>query len=114
MKLSAMQSELQGAKGHLKNMGLLLVGRAAKETEHIKTDKGIFARLSHLFDKVQKGFSSLEQKAMDTADKLRVTRVKVSVKESLNRYKEVAKNERQAEGQTLSPPPKITEKPKER
>lgn len=114
MKLSAMQSELQGAKGHLKNMGLLLVGRAAKETAHIKTDKGIFARLSHLFDKVQKGFFSLEQKAMDTADKLRVTRVKVSVKESLNRYKEVAKNERQAEGQTLSPQPKITEKPKER
>lgn len=97
MKLSAMQSEFQGAKGHLKNMGLLLVGRAAKETEHIKTDKGILARLSHLFDKVQKGFSSLEQKAMDTADKLRVTRVKVSVKENLNKYKAAAKGEKQTE-----------------
>lgn len=97
MKLSAMQSELQGAKGHLKNMGLLLVGKAAKEAEHTKTDKGVLSRLSHLFDKAQKGFASLEQKAMDAADRLRVSRVKVSVKESLNKYKAVAKNERQAE-----------------
>lgn len=114
MKLSSMQSELQSAKGHLKNMGLLLVGKAAKEAEHTKTDKGILSRLSRLFDKAQKGLSSLEQKAMDAADKLRVTRVKVSVKENLNRYKAAAKSERKAEGQTLSPQPKITEKPKER
>ena len=95
-------------------MGLLLVGRSAKEAEHTKADKGILSRLSRLFDKVQNGFSSLEQKAMDVADKLRVNRVKVSVKENLNRYKAVAKNERQADGKTLSPQPKITEKPKER
>lgn len=31
MKLSAMQSELQSAKGHLKNIGLLFVGKTAKE-----------------------------------------------------------------------------------
>lgn len=114
MKLSAMQSELQSAKGHLKNMGLLLVGKAAKETEHTKTDKGILSRLSRLFGKAQNGFASLEQKAMDAADKLRVNRVKVSVKESLNKYKAVAKDERLADGQTLSPQPKITEKSKER
>lgn len=114
MKLSSMNAELQSAKGHFKNMGLLLVGRAAKEAEHTKTDKGILSRLSRLCDKVQRGFSSLEQKAMDAADKLRVNRVKASVKENLNRYKAVAKNERQAYGQTLAPQPKITEKPKER
>ncbi len=114
MKLSAMQSELQSAKGHLKNMGLLLMGKAAKEAEHTKADKGILSRLSHLFGKVQNGFASLEQKAMDAADKLRVNRVKVSVKESLNKYKAAAKNERQADGQTLSPQPKVTEKSKER
>lgn len=51
---------------------------------------------------------------MDAADKLRVNRVKVSVKENLNRYKAAAKGERQAEKQPLSPQPKITEKPKER
>lgn len=114
MKLSSMNAELQSAKGHFKNMGLLLIGKAAKEAEHTKTDKGILSRLSRLFDKAQRGFSSLEQKAMDAADKLRVNRVKVSVKENLNRYKAAAKGERQTEGQSLSPQPKITEKPKER
>lgn len=114
MKLSSMQSELQSAKGHLKNMRLLFVGKAAKEAEHTKTDKGILSRLSRLFDKAQRGFSSLEQKAMDAADKLRGTRVKVSVKENLNRYKAAAKSEKQADGQTLFRLPKITEKPKER
>ena len=114
MKLSSMNAELQSAKGHFKNMGLLLVGKAAKESEHTKTDKGILSRLSRLCDKVQRGFSSLEQKAMDAADKLRVNRVKVSVKENLNRYKAAAKGEKQADGQTLAPQPKITEKPKER
>ena len=34
---------------------------------------------------------------MDAADKLRVTRVKVSVKENLNKYKAAVKGERQAE-----------------
>lgn len=70
--------------------------------------------LSCLFGKAQNSFASLEQKAMDAADKLRVSRVKMSVKESLNKYKAVAKNERQADGLTLSPQPKITEKSKER
>ncbi len=124
MKLSSMQAELQSAKGHLKNIGLLLVGKAVKEAEHTKTDKGILARFSRLLYKAQKGFSSLEQKAMDAADKLRVNRVKTSVKENLNRYKAAAKNEKQTEPiaskedsrkqQILSPQPKHSEKPKER
>lgn len=114
MKLSAMHSELQSAKGHLKNMGLLFVGKSAKEAEHTKTDKGVLSRLSRFFDRAQKGFASLEQKAMDAADKLRVARVKVSVKESLNKYKAAAKGERQTEGQPPSPQPKTTEKSKER
>lgn len=131
MKLSSMQSELQSAKGHLKNMGLLFVGKAAKEAEHTKTDKGILSRLSRLFDKAQKGVSSLEQKAMDAADKLRVTRVKSSVKENLNRYKAQAAKQKeadyaepiaskeetlkpQADGQAHFSQPKKSEKPKER
>ena len=92
-----MQTELQGAKGHLKNMGLLFMGKAAKEAEHSKTDKGVLSRLSRLFEKAQKGFASLEQKAMDTADKLRVSRVKSSVKENLSRYRAAAKAEKGTE-----------------
>lgn len=97
MKLSSMQAELQSAKGHLKNAGLLFLGRAAKESEHTRTDKGILSRLSRLFEKAQNGFSSLEQKAMDAADKLRFTRVKSSVKENLNKYKAAAKAEKRTE-----------------
>lgn len=96
-KLSAMQSELQSAKGHLKNAGLLFIGKAAKEAEHTKSDKGILSRLGRLFERAQNGFSSLEQKAMNAADKLRVNRVKTSVKESLNRYKAAAKADKEAE-----------------
>lgn len=96
-KLSAMQTELQGAKGHLKNMGLLFMGKAAKEAEHSKSDKGVLSRLSRLFEKAQKGIASLEQKAMDTADKLRVSRVKSSVKENLSRYRAAAKAEKGTE-----------------
>ena len=92
--LSSMQSELQSAKGHLKNMGLLFIGKSAKEAAHTKTDKGILSKLSRLFEKAQQGFASLEQKAMDTADKLRVSRVRSSVKENLNKYKAAAKAER--------------------
>lgn len=104
MRLSSMQSELNSTKGHLKNMGMLFIGKAAKEAEHAKTDKGVLSRLSRLFDKAQKGFASLEQKAMDTADKLRVNRVKSSVKENLDKYK----------AQTHSLKPKQLEKSKER
>ena len=130
-KLSSMHSELQSAKGHLKNVGLLFTGRAAKQAEHARTDKGILSRLSRVFEKVQKGFASLEQKAMDTADRLRVSRVRSSVKENLNRYKAAAKAEKQAErtepesskeeslksqpqGQAQPPQPVKSEKPNER
>ena len=41
-KLSAMQTELQGAKGHLKNMGLLFMGKAAKEAVQYKKVKRVF------------------------------------------------------------------------
>lgn len=86
-KLEAMQSELRSAKGHLKNVGLLLVGRELKESEQAKSDKGALTRLSRLFDKVGKGFAAIEQKAMDAADKLRVSRVKDSVKTELQNLK---------------------------
>lgn len=130
MKLSSMHSELQNAKGHLKNMGLLLIGKAAKEAEHAKSDKGALSRLSRLFEKAQNGFSALEQKAMNAADKLRVSRVKSSVKENLSRYKaakaekqiertepEASKEEvskPQADRQTHSSQQTKSEKPKER
>ena len=82
-----MQSELNSSKGHLKNIGRLLIGRETKETEQAKTDKGVFSRFGKLLEKIGKGFGTLSQKAMDKADKIRVTNVKESVKNELDTLK---------------------------
>ena len=71
----------------MKNAGLLLIGRAPKEAEQAKLDKGTLTRFSHLSSKIGKVFASLEQKAMDAADKLWVSRVKDSVKTELQNLK---------------------------
>lgn len=98
MKLESMQLEIRSAKGHLKNAGLLLIGRAPKEAEQAKSDKGALTRLSRLFDKVGKGFDVMEQKTLDAADKLRVSRVKDSVKTELQNLKSAS------DGKTVSDP----------
>ena len=87
VRLESMQSELRSSKNHLKNAGLLLIGRAPKEAEQAKLDKGTLTRFSHLSSKIGKVFASLEQKAMDAADKLWVSRVKDSVKTELQNLK---------------------------
>lgn len=87
MRLEAMQAELHSARGHLKNMERLLIGRALREVDYSFTNKGVFAKLSRLSAKIGKGFASLEQKAMDAADKLRVSRIKDSVKTELQNLK---------------------------
>ena len=86
-QLNSMQSELNSSKGHLKNIGRLLIGRESKEVEQAKSDKGVFSRFGKLFEKIGKGFGTLSQKAMDKADKIRVTNVKESVKNELDTLK---------------------------
>ena len=87
MRLNSMQSELNSSKGHLKNIGRLLIGRESKEVEQAKSDKGVFSRFGKLLKKIGKGFGTLSQKAMDKADKIRVTNVKESVKNELDTLK---------------------------
>ena len=82
-QLSSMQTELNSAKGHIKNIGRLMVGKEAKESKD-KADRGILNRLGKLFEKLGRGFSSLEKKAYDNADKIRVDKVKQSVKSDLD------------------------------
>ena len=48
VRLESMQSELRCSKNHLKNAGFLLIGRAPKEAEQAKKDKGTLTRFSHL------------------------------------------------------------------
>lgn len=86
-QLNSMQSELNSSKGHLKNIGRLLIGRESKEVEQAKSDKGVFSRFGKLLEKIGKGFGALSQKAMDKADKIRVTNVKESVKNELDTLK---------------------------
>ena len=86
-QVNAMQSELNGAKGHLKNIGRLLIGRETKETEQAKSDKGVLSRFGKLLEKIGKGFVTLSQKAMDKADQIRVSHVKESVKNELDTLK---------------------------
>ena len=86
-QLNSMQSELNSSKGHLKNFGRILIGWESKEVEKAKSDKGVFSRFGKLLEKIGKGFGTLSQKAMDKADKIRVTNVKESVKNELDTLK---------------------------
>ena len=47
-------------------------------------DKGILSRLQSFFGKLGNGFSALEGKSNNLADKLRYTRIKDSVKADLD------------------------------
>ena len=86
-QLKAMQAELNVGKAHIRNVGRLLTGKLTKDTESVKTDRGILAGIGKLHDKLAKGFEGLAQKAMDRADKLRTDHVKESVKAELEKLK---------------------------
>ena len=76
--------ELGGAKKHLINAGRLFFGKGAKEQEFVKHDKGVLSRLQNLFAKMSNGFSALENKSLNLADRLRYNRIKDSVKADLD------------------------------
>ena len=61
-QLNSMQSELNSSKGHLKNIGRLLIGRESKEVEQAKSDKGVFSRFGKLLEKIGKGFGTLSRR----------------------------------------------------
>ena len=76
--------ELGGAKKHLINAGRLFFGKGAKEQEIVKQDKGVLSRLQTIFAKMSNGFSAIENKSLNLADKLRYIRIKDSVKADLD------------------------------
>ena len=78
------RAELGGAKRHILNAGRLFFGKGAKEQELAVRDKGILSRLQSLFGKLGNGFSALESKSNNLADKLRYTRIKDSAKADLD------------------------------
>ena len=86
-QLQSMQSELSTARGHLKNVGRLLIGKSAREVEEVKSDRGVLGRLGGLMEKIGKGFEGLAQRAEDRADKIRADHVRESVKDTLDKLK---------------------------
>ena len=86
-QLQSMQSELSTARGHLKNVGRLLIGKSAREAEEVKSDRGVLGRLGGLMEKIGKGFEGLAQRAADRADKIRADHVRESVKDTLDKLK---------------------------
>ena len=64
--------------------GKVTCGKGAKEQEFVKHDKGVLSRLQTLFAKMSNGFSDLENKSLNLADKLRYNRIKDSVKADLD------------------------------
>ncbi len=86
-QLETARAEFQSSKHHLGNAFRGLFGKEQKEQETVKQDKGILAKLSKFNEKLSGGFAGLEKKTMDLADKIRVDRVKQSVKADLDFFK---------------------------
>ena len=77
------REEYSASKHHKTNARLLLFGRKPSEPESVKSNKSILAKTEVFFGKLARGFSSIETKSYDLADKIRVDHVKSSVKADL-------------------------------
>ena len=82
--LQTARDEYSASKLHKTNARRSLFGKKPVEPETVKNDKGILAKLEVFCGKLARGFSSLETKTNNLADKLRYNRVKESVKADLD------------------------------
>ena len=83
MNIQGALEEYSFAKQHRTNARSLLFGKKPSKSETAKNDRGILARLSVSYAKLARGFSSLGTMTYKLADKIRVGRVKSSVKADL-------------------------------
>lgn len=83
VNLQGALEEYASAKQHRTNARSLLFGKKPSKAATVKNDRGILARMIGSYAKLARGFSSLETKAYNLADKIRVVRVKSSVKADL-------------------------------
>ena len=58
-KTDLFRNELHGVGFHLKNVGRALIGKPPKESEQMKSDKGILAKLKSFYEKASKMFSDM-------------------------------------------------------
>ncbi len=89
-KLDAVREELHGVGVHLKNAGRALLGKPTKESDQLKADKGVLAKLRNLLQKSASGLESMGNDAASLSTRLRESHERrQSVKSDLNDLKAV-------------------------
>lgn len=81
------REEYSASKLHKSNAIRSLFGKKPVESETVKNDRGILAKAEAFIGKLARGVSSLETKTNNLADKIRVDRVKESVRTELDFFK---------------------------
>lgn len=82
-RLDTMREELHEVGGHMKNAGRALLGKPAKQTKQIASDKGILAKLRGLLESCGKAFSSMERGADSLMGKIQNGKAPVDKKQSV-------------------------------
>lgn len=91
-KLDAVREELHEVGFHLGNVGRALIGKPTKESEQLKRDKGILAKVRNFLQKSGAKFSEMEKGAGELSSKLRSSYEKQnSVKSELKALKSAKK-----------------------
>jgi hypothetical protein len=85
----SIRDELHEVGGHMKNAGRALLGKPAKQSAKLESDKGILAKLRGFFDSCGKTFSKMERGADNLLGKMQRDKVpeKQSVKSELRKLK---------------------------
>ena len=83
VNLQGALEEYSFAKEHRTNARSLLFGKKPSKAATAKNDRGILAKMIGTYSKLARGFSALQNGAYKLADKIRVGRVKSSVKADL-------------------------------
>lgn len=88
-RLDSIRDELHEVGGHMKNAGRALLGKPAKQSAKLESDKGILAKLRGFFDSCGKTFSKMERGADNLLGKMQRDNApeKQSVKSELRKLK---------------------------
>ena len=92
-KTDLFRSELHGVVFHLKNAGRALIGKPPKESEQMKSDKGILAKLKSFYEKASKTFSDMGKGAGGLSQRMKdIYEKQQSVKYDLKQLKAMHQN----------------------
>ena len=96
-KVETLKNELHGVGFHLKNVGRTLIGKPPKESEQLKSDKGILSKLKNFYEKSANTFSNMERRAERLSNRMKASYEKQqSVKYDLKQLKAIHQNKAKA------------------